>query len=188
MSKNVLILMAMMVVLELAFAVSRSGLSTGSAGESGVAANQLEIVAGEQRHAFKIEMAVTPDERARGLMNRRNLGADAGMLFDYGKARYVSFWMKNTLIPLDMLFIDRRGVIVNLHQRAVPHSLAPISSAGRVRAPPSMLPARAPSRPLLGRWRWRWRRTVSASTRWRRHWSIPTSIKPPASATMPWPR
>ncbi len=67
-------------------------------------------------------------------MFRRSLPADGGMLFDFGRDQPVSMWMKNTLIPLDMLFIDRRGVIVNLHQRAVPHSLVPISSAGRVRA------------------------------------------------------
>ena len=123
-----------LILLVLAFAVSRSGLSTGGAGESGVAVNQLEIVAGKQRHAFKIEMAVTPDQRSRGLMNRRNLGIDAGMLFDYGKSQYVSFWMKNTLIPLDMMFIKGDGRIVRIAKRTVPLSLAAVPSGEPVRA------------------------------------------------------
>ncbi len=100
----------------------------------GLATSELTVVGASGSHRFLVELADDDRSRARGLMFRRSLPADGGMLFDFGRDQPVSMWMKNTLIPLDMLFIDRRGVIVNLHQRAVPHSLVPISSAGRVRA------------------------------------------------------
>lgn len=106
------------------------------AGESRVAANvlELEIVAGEARYAFKIEMAITPAERSRGLMNRHELALDAGMLFDYGRPRYVSFWMKDTLIPLDMIFIKDDGRIARIAKRTVPLSLAAVPSGEPVLA------------------------------------------------------
>ena len=84
-------------------------------------------------HSFKIELASSPDERAQGLMFRRSLAADAGMLFDFGRSEPVAMWMKNTLIPLDMLFIDIDGTVVNIAQRTVPGSLTPIPSAKPVR-------------------------------------------------------
>lgn len=86
-----------------------------------------------KQHVFKVESAQTPEMRALGLMFRRDLAADAGMLFDFGQAQPVSMWMKNTLIPLDMLFIDADGRIVNIAERTVPGSLAGISSQGPVR-------------------------------------------------------
>src|SRR3546814_13522615 len=67
-------------------------------------------------------------------MYRDHLAADAGMLFVYSQPRRVSMWMKNTLIPLDMLFIAPDGRIESIVKRAVPHSLATISSRGKVRA------------------------------------------------------
>jgi uncharacterized membrane protein (UPF0127 family) len=67
-------------------------------------------------------------------MFRRSLDADAGMLFDYGTTQSVSFWMKNTLIPLDMVFIYANGRVAGVHQRAVPHSEQPIPSPAPVRA------------------------------------------------------
>jgi len=84
--------------------------------------------------AFDIELAVSSQQQAQGLMYRRNLAADAGMLFVYRPARPVSMWMKNTLIPLDMLFIAEDGEIVKIVERTVPLSLATISSGQRVRA------------------------------------------------------
>ncbi len=79
-------------------------------------------------------MAVTPQERSRGLMERRELAADAGMLFDYGNERFVSFWMKNTLIPLDMLFIKSDGRIARIAERTTPLSLVAVPSGEAVRA------------------------------------------------------
>ena len=84
--------------------------------------------------AFDVELAVSPQQQAQGLMYRQSLAADAGMLFIYRPARPVSMWMKNTLIPLDMLFIAEDGEIVKTVERTVPLSLTTISSDDRVRA------------------------------------------------------
>ena len=84
-------------------------------------------------HAFKVELATTPAERAQGLMFRRSLAPDAGMLFDFGRSEPVAMWMENTLIPLDMLFIAADGRVVNIAQRAVPHDRTPIPSKGPVK-------------------------------------------------------
>lgn len=85
-------------------------------------------------HAFRVEIARTPQEQARGLMHRESLAPDAGMLFLHTSEARQSMWMKNTLIPLDMLFIRRDGRISRIHERAVPGSLESISSRGRVLA------------------------------------------------------
>lgn len=83
---------------------------------------------------FDIELAETMAQQAQGLMYREAMPADAGMLFIYDSVRPASFWMKNTLIPLDMLFIGPDGRIVNIHERAVPQSLDSVNSAGPVKA------------------------------------------------------
>ena len=82
---------------------------------------------GGKRH-FAVEEAKTPEQMAQGLMYRRAMAADAGMLFEYERTQPVSFWMKNTLIPLDMLFIGADGTVLDIHERAVPLSLDPIST------------------------------------------------------------
>jgi len=86
------------------------------------------------RHAFTVELADDADARAFGLMFVRDLDEDRGMLFDYGREQRVSMWMKNTYIPLDMLFIEADGEIESIIERATPHSLQPRPSKGRVRA------------------------------------------------------
>lgn len=85
-------------------------------------------------HAFRIELADTGAERAQGLMQREELAPDAGMLFDFGEEQPVAMWMKNTLIPLDMLFIAASGEITAIARDTVPHSLTTIPSPGPVRA------------------------------------------------------
>ncbi len=86
------------------------------------------------RHRFVVELALSAEQHAQGLMYRRSLAADAGMLFVYGKEWPVSMWMKNTFIPLDMLFIAADGRIVDIVERTVPHSLEAISPGRPVAA------------------------------------------------------
>lgn len=86
------------------------------------------------RIKFSVEIARTPAQRAQGLMFRDSLPADAGMLFDYFSPQPVTMWMKNTLIPLDLIFIRSDGKISHIHERARPYSLKPISSNGPVQA------------------------------------------------------
>jgi uncharacterized membrane protein (UPF0127 family) len=95
---------------------------------------QLEIVSKNGTHVFGVEMAVTPEEQAKGLMFRRELPDRQGMLFDFKREQPTSFWMKNTYIPLDMIFIRADGRILNIAENTVPLSEALVSSAGPVRA------------------------------------------------------
>ena len=86
-------------------------------------------------HRFDVEVANTPAEETVGLMFRKSLPPDGGMLFDWGlPPRESDMWMKNTLIPLDMLFINQDGRIRAIAENTVPQSLAPIPSHGPVRA------------------------------------------------------
>ena len=82
---------------------------------------------------FSAEVALTPEEQARGLMNRSSLPADAGMLFDFRCTEVRRFWMENTLIPLDMIFIDQNGKIIDIHENATPLSRNTITSSGPCR-------------------------------------------------------
>ncbi|WP_339107028.1 DUF192 domain-containing protein [Thioclava sp. GXIMD4216] len=82
---------------------------------------------------FRIELATTAQQRARGLMYRETLPQDAGMLFVYPDEAPRAFWMRNTLIPLDMLFIDAAGQIVSVHENAIPGDDTPIASGGKAR-------------------------------------------------------
>jgi uncharacterized membrane protein (UPF0127 family) len=96
--------------------------------------SELTIVSATGRHRFKVEIAETPAQMTQGLMFRRSLPPDNGMLFDYKEPTAATMWMRNTLIPLDMLFVDAQGRIVNIHQRAVPESDDVIAAARPVRA------------------------------------------------------
>ncbi len=94
----------------------------------------LAVISATGRHQFNIEVAATPSQRSQGLMWRRSLAPNAGMLFDFDAPEPVTMWMKNTYIGLDMLFIGDDGRIVNIARNTTPHSLAMISSLGPVRA------------------------------------------------------
>lgn len=83
---------------------------------------------------FTVELAADPASEARGLMFRKTMAADAGMLFDFHKPRMVTFWMKNTILPLDMIFIRADGTVSTVAANAVPYSEKPIPSAEPVRA------------------------------------------------------
>jgi uncharacterized protein len=94
----------------------------------------LTIESAGGSHKFSVEVATTPAQMEQGLMFRRSLAPDGGMIFDFRMPSMATMWMKNTLIPLDMLFVDAQGRIVNIHERAVPGSLDTIAAAAPVRA------------------------------------------------------
>jgi len=94
----------------------------------------LEIASKTGVHAFQVEMAITPEEKERGLMFRRELPEGQGMLFDFQFDQNVAFWMKNTYIPLDMLFIRGDGRILRIAENTEPLSERNIPSGGPVRA------------------------------------------------------
>ena len=75
---------------------------------------------------FRVEIADDPRERAQGLMNVEEMAPLEGMLFIYERPQAVSFWMENTLIPLDMIFVDRDGLVLNVHSNAIPLDRTPI--------------------------------------------------------------
>ena len=79
---------------------------------------------GEAR--FTIELADEPAERSQGLMDRESMPRSAGMLFVYEEPQPANFWMRNTLIPLHMIFADRGGRVRHIHQNAIPHDETPI--------------------------------------------------------------
>jgi uncharacterized protein len=93
----------------------------------------LEIVTKRGVHVFAIEVAVTDEERARGLMYRKNLPEGQGMLFDFKPNQEVSMWMKNTYVSLDMIFIRSDGRILRIAENTTPLSENIISSGGAVR-------------------------------------------------------
>lgn len=94
----------------------------------------LQIKTADATHRFDIELALTPAQQARGLMFRRAMPADAGMLFVHPRDQVVNMWMRNTVLPLDMLFAAADGRIVRIVERTVPQSLDNISSGAPVRA------------------------------------------------------
>ena len=75
---------------------------------------------------FSVEIADDAGERAQGLMHRTSLAGSAGMLFIYEEPQPLSFWMRNTLIPLDLLFIDSHGVVQHIHHNAIPLDESPL--------------------------------------------------------------
>ena len=128
-------LIAILLLLVLGLAASQvTDTPIGSAGQDRLTEGQLIVATADGEHRFTIEMAVTPKEISRGLMFRREMAADAGMLFDYGAEKPVSFWMKNTYLPLDMIFVRANGVIASIAERTVPESLTPVPSRVAVRA------------------------------------------------------
>jgi uncharacterized membrane protein (UPF0127 family) len=94
----------------------------------------LEITSKNGVHVFAVEMAVTPEQQAQGLMFRRELPEGQGMLFDFAREQPLSFWMKNTYIPLDMIFIRGDGRIARIAENTVPLSETLVPSGGPARA------------------------------------------------------
>ena len=127
MRRGLLVLLAALFVVILPFA--------GTAGRLAAAELQpLEIASKSGVHVFAVELASTPQEQATGLMFRRELPEGRGMLFDFHHEQPTSFWMKNTYIPLDMIFIRGDGRILRIAENTVPLSEALVPSGGPVRA------------------------------------------------------
>jgi uncharacterized protein len=109
-------------------------LGVWSAGAAAAACSDMsvELRSGDATARFNIEVADTDTERAQGLMNRKRMAASSGMLFVYESPRRASFWMKNTLIPLDMIFVDETGVVTRVHSMAKPLDETPIDGGDDV--------------------------------------------------------
>ncbi len=98
--------------------------------ESGLPVIPLTVMAARGKHVFKVEVAATAAAQAKGLMFRTELGPDEGMIFPRDGFSQASFWMKNTPLALDIIFIGVDGRISNIAANTVPYSLDPVSSAG----------------------------------------------------------
>lgn len=79
-------------------------------------------------YEFDVEIADEPDERERGLMYRTDMAADAGMIFEYDTPQIINIWMKNTVLPLDIVYVNERGVVTQVAPNSVPYSLELIPS------------------------------------------------------------
>ena len=88
--------------------------------------SSLTIQTKDSEYIFNIEIAVTEKERSRGLMYRKELKQTEGMLFLYPEKQIIKMWMKNTLIPLDMIFINNNGKIMDIFKMTIPKDLTPI--------------------------------------------------------------
>ena len=83
--------------------------------------NRVDLRGDTGSARFTVELADDPKERSRGLMHRASMPLSSGMLFAYERPQRAVFWMKNTLIPLDMIFLDQSGVVTHVHENAIPH-------------------------------------------------------------------
>lgn len=97
-------------------------LASGYAAPSSAGLAPLQIVTSSGTHELQVEIAADDATRERGLMNRRYMPPDHGMLFEFDRDAQVSFWMKNTYIPLDMIFISSAGIVTNIVASAEPLS------------------------------------------------------------------
>lgn len=114
--------------------VAALGLTWAAAASAACAPDRIELLGPKGPIVLSVEIADDPEEQAKGLMFRPSLAADHGMLFVFDDVRPAGFWMKNTMIPLDMLFIDDAGIVRNIAARTEPYSERLIASDGPVRA------------------------------------------------------
>ncbi len=102
--------------------------------ESGLPVVDLAIHGSGSPHRFRVEVATSSAQQAKGLMFRTAMGADEGMIFPMSPPRMASFWMRNTVIPLDLLFVGPDQRVINIAANAVPYSEAPLQSDAPVSA------------------------------------------------------
>ena len=127
------------VLLLAAFAVLAAAGTDARARDSvssfaGLPRSGLEVVTRSGTHHFEVWIAADDRSRERGLMFVRSLPPDEGMLFLFERPQYAAFWMKNTYLSLDLVFIGADGIVVNVAENATPLSLEPIASAAPVKA------------------------------------------------------
>lgn len=108
------------------------GLGLGEARAAEAKLETIEVVTSRGRARFQVEIAATQAEQARGLMFRKALAPDRGMLFTYKRPQPASYWMKNTLIPLDIIYIQPDGRILSIVRNARPLDETPLPSGGLV--------------------------------------------------------
>ncbi len=125
------------VVFLLALTVACAAVATQARAQEQVTFDRTElavVTAGGARHRFKVEWAKSWPQKARGLMFRKEMPLDHGMLLDYDPPTPAAIWMRNTLIPLDIFFIRADGMIESVVLGAKPHDETPLPSKGPVRA------------------------------------------------------
>ncbi len=100
------------------------------AGQSAAGIQQVSLCvsSAKKTRAFNVEVAATSAQQARGLMFRTALADNAGMIFPFPEPRFASFWMKNTVIPLDIIFIRADGTIESIADNTIPYSTIPVES------------------------------------------------------------
>ncbi|MEZ5840651.1 MAG: DUF192 domain-containing protein [Hyphomicrobiales bacterium] len=106
----------------------------GTGGPDVADTGHLTLVTDSGRHVYEVELALTPEAQARGLMFRREMAPDHGMLFDFHESREAHFWMRNTYLPLDMIFITADGHVYRIAANTEPLSERIVPSNGPVRA------------------------------------------------------
>jgi hypothetical protein len=122
--------LALFLAIQPGAALAVDGVSAGRAAGTKTALVTLQTASGP--HRFNVEVMTTDAERARGLMYRRTLASDAGMLFVYERPLPLFMWMKNTILSLDMVFFTTDGTVHRIASDAEPFSQTPISSEGDV--------------------------------------------------------
>ncbi len=111
-------------------AMAATASTGGGVPQTGLKTVPLTIQTATGKHRFTVEVAATPEQQQIGMMYRRTMAADHGMLFPFATPRVLTFWMENTWLPLDLVFIGADGRVVSVAADAKPMSRDPITSSG----------------------------------------------------------